>query len=118
MDQQWKIMLYESTVGAKPVEEFIKSLEEKGQAKVHNTIELLKEYGIRLGPPHSRKLSGTSLWELRILGSDSTRIFYVAISSQTFLLLHGFKKKTQKAPIKEIRIAQNRLHEFQARQRS
>ncbi len=116
MDRQWKIMLYESTTGDKPVERFIKSLEEKGQAKVHNAIELLKEYGIRLGSPHSKKLLGTSLWELRILGTDTIRIFYIAISGQRFLLLHGFKKKTQKTLIKDIHIAQNRLREFQKKQ--
>ena len=115
MDRQWKIMLYESTTGDKPVEKFIKSLEEKGQAKIHNAIELLKEYGMRLGSPHSKKLLGTSLWELRILGTDSIRIFYIAISGLRFLLLHGFKKKTRKTLIKEIHIAQNRLREFQTR---
>lgn len=115
MEEQWKVLLYSTPQGDKPVNEFIRSLELKAQTKVYNALEFLKSYGISVGPPHIKKLTGTNLWELRILGSDSIRILYVAITSKTFLLLHGFKKKKDKTPPKEIGIAEDRLAEFRSR---
>ncbi len=115
MDEKWKIKVYESINGDKPVEEFIKSLEEKARLKVSKTLDLLEEFGLEGAYPHCKKLTGSSLWELRILGADSIRIFYVTITGKMFLLLHGFKKKTQKTPTKEISIAQKRLDEYQSR---
>ena len=76
---------------------------------------MLREFGIRLGLPHVKKLTGTDLWELRILGSDSVKVLYVAMAGKTFVLLHGFKKKRYKTPPKEIKIANNRLAELRLR---
>jgi len=115
MEEKWKILLYKTLQGETPVNEFILSLELKIQSKVYNAIHLLKTFGVTVGSPHIKKLSGTELWELRILGSDSIRIFYIAIARNSFLLLHGFKKKKDKTPPKEIRIAEDRLAEFRSR---
>lgn len=115
MDQKWKVKVYESPSGDKPVEEFIKSLDEKTQLKVSRTLDLLEEFGLEGVYPHIKKLTGTSLWELRILGANSIRIFYVTITGRIFLLLHGFKKKSQKTPSKEIVLAQRRLNEYRSR---
>lgn len=115
MEERWKVLLYATPQGDKPVNEFIRSLELKAQTKVYNALELLKSYGVSVGSPHIKKLTGTQLWELRILGSDSIRILYVAITGKVFLLLHGFKKKKDKTPSKEIRIAKERLAEFRSR---
>ncbi|EKE25887.1 MAG: hypothetical protein ACD_5C00009G0006 [uncultured bacterium] len=111
----WEIKLFESKRGEKPVEEFIKSLNERVQLKITRTLEHLEEFGLEGAYPHVKKLTSTSLWELRILGGDNIRIFYVTITGKVFLLLHGFKKKTQKTPTKEIAIAQKRLDEYQSR---
>lgn len=115
MEESWKVVLYKNPQGDAPVNRFILSLEIKAQSKVRDTIKLLQEFGIRLGLPHVKKLAGTKLWELRILGSDSIRILYIATSGKTFLLLHGFKKKKDKTPLKEIKMAEDRLAEFRSR---
>jgi phage-related protein len=115
MDEKWKVVLYRSPSGDYPVQQFIDSLEIKAQSKVRNTVKLLQEFGIRLGLPHVKKLTGTDLWELRILGSDSLRLVYVAVTGRTFVLLHGFKKKKDKTPQKEIKIAEDRLAEYRSR---
>lgn len=115
MDERWKIILYETLQGNSPVNDFILSLDLKAQSKVRAAIKMLKEFGIHLSLPHIKKLTGTDLWELRILGGDSIRILYIAISGKNFLLLHGFKKKKDKTPPKEIRIAEDRLAEFSTR---
>lgn len=116
MDEKWKVKVYKSPGGDSPVEAFLNTLDEKARLKVSRTFELLEEFGLEGAYPHAKKLTGTSLWELRILGSDSIRIFYITVSGRIFLLLHGFKKKKQKTPPKEIKIAEKRLKEYQLRQ--
>ena len=115
MDDKWKVKTYESLSGDKPVEEFLNSLDEKARLKVSRTFELLEQFGLEGAYPRAKKLTGTPLWELRILGSDSIRILYITITGKIFLLLHGFKKKSQKTPGKEIVIAKKRLNEYQSR---
>ncbi len=112
---KWKIDYYDIPSGRKPVEEFIKNLPEKPRSRVYYTLELLEELGINLGLPHAKKVAGTPLWELRILGENSLRFFYVAKIGRAFLLLHGFSKKKQKTPKKEIKIALERLREYRQR---
>lgn len=112
---RWKVKVYESLSGDKPVENFIKSLDEKAQLKVSRTLDLLEEFGLEGASSHVKKLTGTSLWELRILGSDSVRILYITVTGKIFLLLHGFLKKSQKTPHKEVAIAKKRLNEYQLR---
>ncbi len=115
MDDKWKIQIYKSVSGGKPPEDFLNSLDEKARLKVSRTFELLEQFGLEGAYPHAKKITGTPLWELRILGADSIRIFYVTITGKIFLLLHGFKKKKQKTPPKEIKIAEERLKEYQSR---
>lgn len=115
MEEKWKVELYENASGEKLVEEFFDSLETKAMLKIKRAIELLEAFGLEGGYPHVKKLTGTDLWEYRILGSDSIRIFYVSMTGKVFLILHGFKKKKQKTPTKEIRIAQERLQEYMMR---
>ena len=114
MDSKWKVKAYESPSGNQPVEEFLNSLDEKTRLKVSRTFELLEQFGLEGAHPHVKKLTGTQLWELRILGADSIRIFYVTITGKIFLLLHGFKKKSQKTPSREIVVAKKRLDEYQS----
>lgn len=115
MTEIWEIEFYESTMGEKPVEKFFDSLEEKTQAKVDKMFALLEEFGITLGSPYVKKLTGTPLWELRILGSDSIRIFYITKIQKTFLILHAFKKKKMKTDKKEIKTALARLQDCEKR---
>ena len=112
MDPKWKITYWEPARGDKPVEDFINSQEEQVQVKIVRASEYLQEFGTRSGNPHVKKLTGTELWELRIIGADNIRIFYVAIQHHQFLFLHAFKKKTQKTEKKEIRLALRRLAQY------
>lgn len=93
------------------VEKFIQSLEKNTVAKVIHTIELLEKFGNRLDFPHSKMIS-RGIFELRINGNQSVRIFY-AFSKNKAVLLHGFVKKTPKIPKKEIDIATKRLNSLE-----
>lgn len=115
MDKKWEIIYYETNTGKSPVFEFIQDLNVSAQNKVVETLEQLEEFGTLLGHPHSRKVTGTLLWELRILGRDNIRIFYVAVVNRRFLLLHAFVKKKQKTDTREIKTAINRLEDYKSR---
>lgn len=117
MDEVWNIVYYQTPQqNSSPVYDFINDLDANAKSKVINTINLLESYGTRLSPPHTKKLTGTELWELRILGQDNIRIFYIAIPGKNFLLLHGFNKKKQKTDKREIETALARLKEYLSRQ--
>lgn len=115
MNDGWKIIYYQTINGGYPVKEFIGSLNSKAKSKIINALDLLEEFGISLGLPHSKRISGRELWELRILGKDNMRILYVAIIGKTFLLLHGFQKKKQKTESRDIKIAESRLEDYKLR---
>lgn len=115
MDQKWEIIYYETVQGNSPIREFIQSLDVKIQNKIAEVFYFLEELGVLLGSPHSKKVTGTPLWELRILGGDNIRIFYVAIVNRKFLLLHAFAKKKQKTDKREIKTAINRLGDYKSR---
>ena len=115
MDDKWKVELYKTASNQSPIDDFVDGLEVKVQSKIIEILGLLKDFGINLGMPHSKKVIGTPLWELRILGGNNVRIFYIAKAGKTFLLLHGFQKKKQKTDKKEIKIALSRLMDYKSR---
>ncbi len=115
MDQKWKIEYYKTNSNKSPVEEFILDLDVKAQNKIVDMLTLLKEFGVTLSLPHVKKVIGTSLWELRIVGKDNIRFFYITQTGKTFLLLHGFQKKKQKTDKREIKIALERLADYRSR---
>jgi phage-related protein len=52
------------------------------------------------------------LWEIRVSAGTAARIFYCAIEAgETCILLHAYRKQTQKAPAREIAVAERRLRE-------
>ncbi|TSC76709.1 MAG: putative phage protein Gp49 [Parcubacteria group bacterium Gr01-1014_33] len=97
-----KIRLFDSKI-----EEFIASLEKATIAKVLRTIDLLEMFGNQLGLPHSKKVKDR-LFELRIRGKQEIRIFYTFTRNET-VLLHGFIKKTNRIPAREIQTALHRI---------
>lgn len=103
------VYYYTTPSGRNPVKEFIDSLELSKKAKVRRILVLAENYGLESIRPYVKKLSGSPLWEIRILGKDNIRILYVGISGNNIVALHGFFKKSQKTPAKEIETALGRL---------
>ncbi len=93
------------------VEEFIETLTPHEVAKVLHTLELLETFGHTLTLPHSRHLQN-GLLELRVAGKRAVRIFYCFNHGKAYLL-HGFIKKTQQTPIKELKIARAAMNDLQ-----
>lgn len=104
---EWKIVAFESLRGEKPIEEFLQNLESKAQSKMIQLVDLLASHGPYLGMPYAKKIT-RNIYELRARGREEVRVFY-GFKGQAIYLLHGFRKKTQKTPQKEIDIATKRF---------
>lgn len=91
----------------KKVEIFLSKLEKLTIAKVLRMIDLLERFENQLGMPHSKSV-GHNLFELRIRGQQEIRLFYT-FKKNSIIILSGFIKKSQKIPLKELSVAQQRL---------
>lgn len=89
------------------VDEFIKAVDLSTGAKIVRAVELLTHYGHLLGMPHSKKVA-PHLFELRTRGRQEVRILY-CFHGGNAILLHGFIKKSQITPAKELRLAIERF---------
>jgi phage-related protein len=103
---------YAGDSGRRPVREFIDSLNSRSQRKFFYVLSLLEEFGPKLPLPHAKYLSG-GIFELRFSGSEGNiRILYFFFRRNQIILTNGFIKKAQKAPQKEIAVAQERRRSF------
>jgi hypothetical protein len=69
------------------------SLDEKDADAVEFSVGLLEQYGVTLGAPHSSKVRGTDLRELRIQsGGRPLRAFYAFDPVRQAVLLTGGDK--------------------------
>lgn len=111
----WEIIFYEREDGSVPLQDFWDKLPVKHHAKVLRDIDILEKYGTALTEPHVKHIQA-KLWELRIKSaSNASRIFYFLPVGKTIVLLHGFVKKTEKTPNREIEIAKNYLDDYERR---
>ena len=108
----WVVKFYRDSKGREPVADFIDSLPINAQAKVLRLIDLLARYGVLLKEPYTKQIRG-KIRELRITDkTGKVRILYFTNTGKTFVLLHGFVKKTGKTPATEIDIAEKRMNDF------
>ena len=96
-----------------PAQMFIAELSVKLKAKTVRTIDLLADFGPLLSMPHSRKLTGHDLWELRVKqGSDICRLFYFYHQDSIYVVTSGYLKKTDRTSRREIDRAQRVKEQF------
>ena len=106
----WKVNFFQTARGDYPVKDFIEEQDEATKTKIGHSVRLLIDYGPFLKPPDIKKLRD-KLYELRIPGRTAVRIFYT-ITGGEYYLLHAFKKKTQKTPAREMKVAIDRIKEI------
>ena len=108
---------FETESGRGPVEEFIDSLDPLTQRKFFAKRKLFEELGPTLVAPHAKYL-GYHIYELRFQGRDGHfRICYFFIEKKIIILVHAFKKQTDKTPKKELELAIQRRHIFLSKER-
>jgi len=119
MGLAWNVKYYRRANGEVPAKEFIAGLPAKHQAKALYAVDMLGEFGADLHEPFAKPIQGQrykGLWELRIrFANDISRIFYFVPVGDTFVLLHGFVKKTNAIPASELERAKRCMDECLAR---
>lgn len=111
----YRIHLYQSSSGQSPVEDFLRELPERDRAKVLAALDYLSQQGPALRRPHAAQVQG-KLWELRVSRArNEYRLLYFFLEEQGVVLAHGFVKKTQAIPAREIETASRRMADYVTR---
>jgi phage-related protein len=93
------------------VESFALGLPDGLLARYLRLTDMMLEFGANLGMPHTRAMSD-GLFELRIKSKEGiARVFYCTLVGQRIVMLHGFIKKSEKTPPKELKLARTLLAE-------
>ena len=118
----YEIIFYERENGKSEIWDFLEELRQKSlknkNARIQYKqvlfyIELLQNNGTLL-PNNITKHIEDDIWELR---PGNNRIFYFYLDNTTFVLLHSFRKKTQKTPKREILKAKAKRDDYLSRKK-
>lgn len=90
--------------GDSPFEIFLNSLSDKDSAKLTSLIGKVETYGLEVAKRMEWiKKIDDDIYELRSkVGNNIQRALYFQKINQEFMITHGFTKKTDKTPIREI----------------
>lgn len=103
----FNIVFYSTSDGVSELWNFLEDLQEKASTnkdariqhkQIAQYIQLLADHGTRLGENIAKHLE-EDIWELR---PGINRVFFFYHKDDTYVLLHQFRKKTQKTPRREI----------------
>jgi phage-related protein len=98
---------YTTPRGVRPVADYINRLSRADQAVVAAALVEIAEGGFAARGVTFRQIAD-KLWEVRI---GPHRVFYVLLRSEEMLLLHAYRKQSQKAPPRHLEIARRRMLE-------
>ena len=113
----YTIEFYENANGESELWDFLEELRKKSSSnkdcriqykQIIYYIELLQNNGARL-PDNITKHLDDDIWELR---PGNNRVLYFFHKDDTFVLLHSFRKKTQKTPRREIDRAKSERDDY------
>ena len=102
---------YGTANGKEPVRDWLLGLDAESRRIVGRDIATV-EFGWPVGMPLSRNLGG-GLYEIRsnISGKRIARVIFI-LHRGRMVLLHGFVKKSQKAPKSDLDLARQRAKEI------
>ena len=107
-----RVIFFRTDRGNDPVREWLEGLGERDEIIIDTDITVVAEnWPSVVGTSLIKKLKGEEdLWEIRSRISDGKRIARVVftVESGEIILLHGFVKKSQRTPRKDLRIARRR----------
>lgn len=118
----YNIIFYEKQNGECEIWKFLEELRTKSEKnkdyriqynQVILCIELLQNNGTFL-PANITKHIEDNIWELR---PGINRILYFYHDKNCFILLHSFRKKSQKTPKREINRAKSEIKDYLSRNR-
>ena len=107
-----RVVFFRTDRGNDPVRDWLEGLGERDEMIIDTDITVVAEnWPSVLGTTLVKKLRGEEgLWEIRSRISDGKRIARVLfiVEAGEIILLHGFVKKSQRTPRKDLRIARRR----------
>lgn len=104
----FNILIYETPSGNAPYHKFIEDLlnnhKERIYYRLSGILQGLEEYGLdyKKRNPQAIKPVRDGIYEIR---ASSSRVFFFCLDKDKIILLHGFEKKRNKIPEKEIKQA-------------
>lgn len=113
----YEIEFYETEDGKCPIWDFLEALRLKAptnkDARIQHKqaslyIELLQQNGTHMNAEITKHLDD-GIWEL---WPGNNRIFYFFYQNDTYVLLHQFRKKSQKTPKREIEKAKAERNDY------
>ena len=113
----YEIEFYETEDGKCPIWDFLEALRLKAptnkDARIQHKqaslyIELLQQNGTHMNAEITKHLDD-GIWELR---PGNNRVFYFFYENDTYVLLHQFRKKSQKTPKREIEKAKTERNDY------
>ena len=116
----FNIEFYTDANGISELWDFLDDLQQKAltskDARIQHKqivqyIQLLEDHGTQLGENITKHL-GDGIWELR---PGNNRVLYFFHKDDTYVLLHQFRKKTQKTPQREIEKAKAERRDWLSR---
>ena len=110
-DVRLDVVFFRTESGVEPVRRWLKSLPTSSKRAIGEDIKTV-QFGWPLGMPLVEKME-PYLWEVRSHLPDGIARVLFTVDGQTMILLHGFIKKSRKAPPSEIRTARSRLRQYQ-----
>ena len=121
MSDKYKIEVYQTASGRSPFKNFLDELtdkkdskKEKELAQIKLAIGRLEKLGLAVNSefPKTMKKIRNDIYELR---PGNNRVLFFYFKGNTFVLLHAFRKKSQKTPLKEIDMAIQEMNDYKQR---
>nr|CAA6799959.1 MAG: Putative integron gene cassette protein [uncultured Thiotrichaceae bacterium] len=105
------VSFFLTSSGNEPVRNWLKDMERDDRQAIGEDI-MLVQFRWPLGMPLVRKMEA-DLWEVRSkLNSGNIARTFFTVHNGVMILLHGFIKKSQKTPQKEIDLARTRKDQW------
>ena len=104
---------HKSVSGRDMIEEYINKLDQETQDVIYAFLIKFRDELKFRQDPHCKKITENVL-ELRIIAKDHYRILYAFIFQNNVILLHIFKKKTNKVSKKDLDLAIKRLKQYES----
>lgn len=105
-----RVVFFKTDTGNEPVREWLKGLP-KEECKIIGADILTVQYAWPVGKPLVDNL-GDGVWEIRSRLENRIARTLFAVVNEEIVLLHGFIKKQQKAPVDELALAKKRKRQY------
>ena len=110
--QGLKVEFYVTPSGRSPVEDFIKCLPLGDKERFRAILEGIEKEGVHFSRAQFKPLTG-KLWEVKFSApSGGFRIAYFIRKGGIMVIVHAFRKATQKTPHSDLDLAVRRMKEL------